>query len=169
MSECCWAQKLSLLPLQAKKSLCAPVRDDQLYMPLLHGEAASFLFVSHCNSFNRCVHLLTCPSFPSVPPCLKTHLQNPSSLNVELPELSASYTTNLCWGTEKGLFHIMLHKPALNLREWAIRGWTHWGPREFSNVAATPTPPDSRQALNQRWGSWLYGGPEISAGEMIPC
>lgn len=152
-----------------KACVCTGLRWSALHAPASRSASNLFCLSVSRNSLKRLVHLLTCLSSPCVPSCLKTHLQTPSSLNMELPELSASYATNLCWGTEKGLFHIMLHKPALNLGERAIRGWTHWGPREFSNMAAPPTPPDSRQALNQRWGSWLYGGPEISAGEMISC
>lgn len=71
---------------------------------------------------------------------LRVHLQKPSSFTSDFPEMCSSCATNLCWGTEKGLFHIMLHKPALNQGGWAIRGWTHCGPWGFSNMAATPTP-----------------------------
>lgn len=44
-------------------------------------------------------------------------------------------------GPKKGLFHIMLHKPALNLGGRAISRWTHRGPLGFSNMAAPPAPP----------------------------
>ncbi len=74
----CWAQRLSLLPLQALEGLaCALVRDDQHYMPLLHGVAASFLFVCPCNSLNRCVPKLRFSSFPILSPCLKRISRTP--------------------------------------------------------------------------------------------
>lgn len=87
---------------------------------------------------------------------LKFTLTSPPSLELlnlkrAAPRVKCEYRhQSLLRDQEKGLFHIMLHKPALNLG--AITRWTHSKPGGFSNMAAPPAPSDTGGALNQRWG-----------------
>lgn len=167
--------------LQSTKALCSPPGPGEpiVCTPSRWSELTGLCFtewqpalcpsIRPCNSLNRCVHKLAFPSFPALPPCLKRISRTPHPWTCSSLSWVRAMPPIFVGGPKRGLFHIMLHKPALNLGGRAIRRWTHCGPREFSNMAAPPTPPHSRQALNQRWGSWLYAGLEISAGEMIPC
>lgn len=99
---------------------------DWLHMPWPRDTAISstvaFPWNSLCSCFPKWIFLLFLPHiFRSPQPGTQSSL---SLLQVALP-ISTGWVRG---GVLRVLFHIMLHKPALNLEGWAIRRWTHCGP-----------------------------------------